>query len=92
MIKLLRILEPHGALSLHFAYLYILRLYFKVYQIKLNKQLTVMYTTHGERRLISIRYQKECLESNLDGQSAYLGVAHKLLKLQHAITHNISLS
>ena len=32
-------------------------------------QLTVMCTTHGERRLISIRCQKECLESKLDGQT-----------------------
>ena len=31
-------------------------------------QLPVMCTTHGERRLISIRCQKECLESKLEGQ------------------------
>ena len=31
-------------------------------------QLTVMCTAHGERRLISIRYKKECLESKLNGQ------------------------
>ena len=48
--------------------------------IMLN-QLTVMCTTHGERRLISIWCQKECLESKLDRQtdargdySAYLWV------------------
>ena len=34
-----------------------------------NNQLTVMCTTHGVRRLISIRCQKECLESKFDGQT-----------------------
>ena len=33
-----------------------------------NNQLTVMCLTRGERRLISIRCQKECEESKLDGQ------------------------
>ena len=32
-------------------------------------QLTVMCTTRGERRLISIRCQKECVESKYDGQT-----------------------
>ena len=42
-----------------------------------------MCMTYGERRLISIWWQKECLESKMDGQtdshsdySAYLRVLH----------------
>ena len=31
----------------------------------LNDQLTIMCTTRGERRLISIRCQKECVESEM---------------------------
>ena len=34
-----------------------------------KNQLDVMCTTHGERSLVSIRCQKECLESKLDGQT-----------------------
>ena len=36
-------------------------------KLKLN-QLTVMCTTRGEKRLISVQFQKECVESKLDGQ------------------------
>ena len=35
----------------------------------LINQLTVMCTTRSERTLSSIRYQKECVESNMDGQT-----------------------
>ena len=48
-----------------------------------HNQLTVMWTTHGERKSISIWYQREYLESKLEGQtdsysdySAYLRVVH----------------
>ena len=48
-----------------------------------KNRLTVMCTTRGERRLISIRYQKEFVESKLDRQtdshsdySAHLRVVH----------------
>ena len=33
---------------------------------KTNNQLTVMYTIRSERRLISIRCQKECVGNELD--------------------------
>ena len=35
----------------------------------IDNQLTVMCTTRGERRLIRIRCQKECVESILNGQT-----------------------
>ena len=34
-----------------------------------KNQLTVMCTTHGERKLISIQCQNEFLKSKLDGQT-----------------------
>ena len=44
---------------------------FKLYKLVIiNKnQLTVMCTAHGGRRLISLRCQKECLVSKLDGHT-----------------------
>ena len=54
----------------------------------MNKNhLTVVCTTHGERKLISIRCQKECLESKLDGHtdvhSDYIAYCMYLLVVQN---------
>ena len=92
LVKMFTTLEPRSVFSLDFAYLYILRVVFGI-----SNKLTVMFTTHGERRLFSIGCPKKCFESKLDGQtdsnsdySAYLRVVHKLVKLQHAILHIIT--
>ena len=40
-----------------------------IYSLRTKNQLTVICTARGIRRCISIRCQKECVESKLSGQS-----------------------
>ena len=62
---------------------------FKLYKLVIMNmnQLTVMCTTNGELKLTSIRCQKECLESKLDGHtdvhSDYIAYCMYLLVVQN---------
>ena len=50
-----------------------------------SNQLTIMCKTRGERRLISIRYQKECMESKLVNLVISCRMMHNLVKIYHVV-------
>ena len=58
-----------------------------------NNQLTLMCTTHGEHSLISVQCQKECLESQLDGQTgSHSDYGAKLRVMQNFDTKSLEYS
>ena len=66
-----------------------------VYMVKKEKlkhhelnQLTVMCTTRGEGRLISIQCQKECMESKLDISCRMM---HNWINIYHVVSRVISI-
>ena len=56
--------------------------YIPVHEVLVLNQLTVMCTTRGERRLISIECQKECVESKLVISCRMM---HNWIKIYHVV-------